>query len=86
MFEEVNKNSEVKFTQNYGDIMSLNEFVECCEDNSFIDYDGFANEIILGDKIIYNERFYPSDVLDYKSRLLGLQKELGDLKVVWYNR
>lgn len=26
----------------YGDIISLKEWLECCEDGGFIDYDGFG--------------------------------------------
>jgi hypothetical protein len=81
-----NKDSQEKFDQDFGDVMSLNEFIECCEHNSFIDYDGHASEILLNGNIIYDKGFCPSDALKNKKKLLSLQTELGALEVVWYNK
>lgn len=86
MFEEINVESQEKFGRNYGDKMSLNDFIECCEDRSFIDYDGHAGEIILNGNVVYKKSFYPSDVLENKNYLLKIQEAVGELQVVWYNR
>jgi hypothetical protein len=75
-----------------GDAIAIEEFVECCEDGSFIDYDGFADELLLNGVVVWrattetNEWLYPSDVLYAKSKLLKLAKENKGLEIVWYNR
>ncbi|MDF2533873.1 MAG: hypothetical protein K0R18_30 [Bacillales bacterium] len=86
MFEKINVDSQEKFDKRYGDKMSLSDFLESCEDGSFIDYDGFASEIILNGNVIHKAHFYPSDALENKNKLLALQNELGELEIVWYNR
>jgi hypothetical protein len=86
MFNTIDKDSQLKFEQSWGDVMPLNEFIECCRERSFIDYDGFAGELLLDGNIIFKSWFYPSDVLEHKQQLLDLQTELGALHVVWYNK
>lgn len=83
---EINVHSEKTYNKNYGDVMTLNEFIECCKDGMFIDDDGFAREIILNGKVIYDEYFYPSGVLQYRGILLQFQERLGELKIAWYNK
>lgn len=89
MFTYFDLESEEIFNDDYCDIISLKEFIECCEDRFFIDDDGFAGEILLNGKIIFKQSgrwFYPSDVLEYKEQLLEWQNKLGELHVVWYNK
>ncbi len=85
-FFDVNKDSLVKFDEDFGDKFTLDEFIECCESGGFIDYDGYASEIILNGFVIYDDSFYPSDALENKHELIELQKELGQLEIIWYNR
>lgn len=85
-FTKMDKTSTKKFGKNYGDKMTLNEFISSCACGGFIDYDGFAREIIWNGNVIYDNYFYPSDVLENKQKFLALQEELGELEIVWYNK
>jgi hypothetical protein len=82
----VDASSAEKFEQDYGYIMSLDEFIGHCEHGMFIDYDGFAGEILLNGNIICKQFIYPSKALRNKAELLQKQVELGKLDVVWYNK
>jgi len=44
---------------NYGNLMTVEEFKECCEGGGFIDYDGFGNPVKDGKAS--NQRIYPSE-------------------------
>lgn len=70
----------------YGDVMDLDDFIECCHDGSFIDYDGYASEIIIGDFIVYDDALYPSDYLGLEEQFKELQRKEGRIEIVWYNR
>jgi hypothetical protein len=59
------------------DVMSLEEFIRCCECGGFIDYDGFGRYVKDGKT--YNVEIYPSDVF-HKS----LRTDFDT--IVWYNR
>lgn len=83
---EINYESTEIFDQDYGDIMPVVEFIECCETGVFNNYDGYAKEIILSGRIIAKEYLYPSDVEGWKGMLLQLKEELGDVQICWYNR
>jgi hypothetical protein len=61
----------------YGDVMSLEEFVECCNCGGFIDYDGSGNYVKDGK--ISDISIYPSDVTKYKIR------EDFDT-IIWFNK
>jgi hypothetical protein len=61
----------------YGDKMTFEHFVECCEDGGFIDYDGFGY-YATNDKET-NIQVYPSDIMSGKYR-----KDFS--YVIWYNR
>jgi len=61
----------------YGDVMALEDFVECCEDGGFIDYDGhgyYATEDKMTDILIN-----PSDITEGDYR-----KEFP--QIVWFNK
>jgi len=70
-----------KFTlsnfDNYGDYMTINEFIESCNYGAFIDYDGYGLLCIGNQKT--NINIYPSDI-----------KHNPDLSrfdgVMWYNK
>ena len=59
------------------DIMSIENFIECCNDGGFIDYDGFG-EYMKDDKLS-DICIYPSDVSHNMVR-----KDFDT--IVWYNR
>lgn len=61
----------------YGDVMSLKEFIDCCNSGRFIDYDGSGN-YARGNEMS-DITIYPSDVKAGKIR-----KDFD--KVVWFNR
>lgn len=61
----------------YGDVMSLDEFISCCESGGFIDYDGYGHYIKDGKETdIY---IYPSDIIH------GVFRD-DFTQIVWYNR
>jgi hypothetical protein len=62
---------------NYGDHMTLEEFVECCESGGFIDYDG------RGD---YATETEISDVGVRPSQITSGKIDTRWTHVVWYNR
>jgi hypothetical protein len=68
-----------KFSEipDYGDLMKISEFIECCESGGFIDYDGYGKYSRMGR--ISDITIYPSDI------------EAGEFRkdfdhVVWFNR
>jgi hypothetical protein len=61
----------------YGDVMPLDEFIDCVKSGGFIDYDGYGHYII--DDKETDITIYPSDVKHNAVR--------DDFKkIVWYNR
>lgn len=83
---KLNYKSEEVFTKDYGDIIPLVEFIDLCESGSFIDYDGFAGELLYEGKVIYKGMMLPSVILENKKYLLRQNKKKGKIDVVWYNR
>ncbi len=61
----------------YGDIMSLEDFIETVNDGGFIDYDGFGKYVKDGKKSDID--IYPSDVKRNKVR-----KDFDT--IIWFNR
>lgn len=82
----LNLESQEVFEKNDGDKMSLSSFISTCQAGGFIDYDGYAGEILLNDRIVSEESLYPSKALAQKEHLLSLEELHGPLQVVWYNR
>lgn len=74
------------------DLFLITEFIEDCKCGAFIDYDGFADELVLDGKVVFSfhdafqEYLYPSDLLDNEETFLELAKENEGLQLVWYNR
>ena len=60
-----------------GDLMTLDEFVECCLDGGFIDYDGSGN---------YATATHESDIDIYPSDVTSGNYRKDFTHVVWYNR
>jgi hypothetical protein len=62
----------------YGDVMSMEDFIDCCKCGGFIDYDGFGHPA-LKDKMNSDIWLTPSKALegDYDKRYTH---------VVWFNR
>ena len=61
----------------YGDLMTMEDFVETCKSRCFINYDGFGK--YATSTKVSNHTIRPSDVIT--GRLLH-----GFTHVVWYNR
>jgi len=61
----------------YGDVMSLQEFIECVKSGSFIDYDGSGNYVKDGK--ISNIEIYPSDI-----KYNAIRREFDT--IIWFNR
>lgn len=61
----------------YGEHLTLNEFVESCESGALINYDGFGN---------YATEDLCSDILVYPSDITANRYRRDFSNVVWYNR
>lgn len=61
----------------FGDVMTLNDFIECVKEGGFIDYDGYG--LYIKDNQQTNIEIYPSDI-KYNS----IRKEFD--KIIWFNR
>ena len=61
----------------YGDVMSLEEFIDCCKSGGFIDYDGHGSYVKDGQRT--DITVYPSDVEHG-----AIRKEFD--KIIWFNR
>ena len=68
---------EMEEIPDYGDVMSLKDFIECVKNGSFIDYDGFGH--YAKDNMMSNVAIIPSDV-EHKA----IRKDFDTL--VWFNR
>jgi len=70
---------EWKEIPDYGDLMTMEDWLDCVESGGFIDYDGSGR--YSDGKRMANKPVYPSDV--EAGRLL---KETEFTHVVWFNR
>ena len=61
----------------YGDVMPLKEFIECCKSGGFIDYDGSGSYVKDGKES--NISIYPSDV-----KFNSIRTDFDT--IIWYNR
>jgi len=61
----------------YGHVMTVEEFYECCDDGGFIDYDGTGNYAVKD--MMSNVEITPSKILK-----IGINKRFTH--VVWFNR
>jgi hypothetical protein len=61
----------------YGDVMTLKDFIACVNDGGFIDYDGYGN--YARDNMMSNITILPSDV-----KHNAIRKDFDT--VVWFNR
>ena len=69
------ENLFTKEIPSYGDVMELSEWIECCEDGGFIDYDGYgyaSDGVKMSDK-----SYHPSD----RDKI-----PTGTTHIVWFNR
>ena len=88
----IDVDSEIVFEDDDDDIMLLSDFIEYCKQGAFIDYDGYADELLIDGKVVFSFReafgecLYPSDVLHNNGTFIELAEEFSGLSVVWYNR
>lgn len=68
---------EMEEIPDYGDVMSLEDFIVCCKEGNFIDYDGYGQ--YAKDNMMSNVTIFPSDVVHNMIR-----KDFDT--VVWFNR
>jgi len=68
---------KMKKLSEFGDLMTLQDFKECCECGGFIDYDGYG--YYSDGKMQSDIAIYPSDIMSGKYR-----KDFSH--VVWFNR
>lgn len=62
---------------NYGDVMTLDEFIDCCNSGGFIDYDGSGNYVT--EDHMTNISIFASDVEND-----SIRKDF--YKIVWFNK
>lgn len=76
---ELRMTKEPKLTSipKFGDLMSLDDFIESVKSGGFIDYDGYGNYVKDGK--MTDIEIYPSDVKNG-----NIRKEFD--KIVWFNR
>lgn len=86
IYVDINKESNLKFDDSFGDIIPVKDFIRDCESGCLIDYDGYSDEIIWNGNIIGECILSPSDVEGFKGMLLELEEELSGVSVVWYNK
>jgi len=63
----------------YGDLMTMEEFKECCDCGGFIDYDGFGNYASI--KKMSNVGIVPSDF-----RRKTIHNNTKFTHIVWFNK
>lgn len=68
---------EFKDLPDYGDVMSLKDFIDCVNSGGFIDYDGSGNYV--RDNKISDIDIYPSDV-----KHNSVRKDFDT--IIWFNR
>ncbi|MFA5366331.1 MAG: hypothetical protein WC333_00210 [Dehalococcoidia bacterium] len=68
---------ELSELPDFGDVMSLDHFIECVNDGGFIDYDGYGHYVKDGKET--NIEIYPSDV-----KYASIRLEFDT--IIWYNR
>jgi hypothetical protein len=68
---------ELSDLPDYGDVMSLEHFIDCVKSGGFINYDGWGNYVIDGKKT--NIDIYPSDVKND-----AIRKDFNT--IIWFNR
>jgi hypothetical protein len=68
---------EFEDVPNYGDMMTLNEFIKNCKSGGFIDSDGYGNYI--RDDKMSDINIYPSDIRENKYRT-------DFTHIVWFNK
>jgi hypothetical protein len=61
----------------YGDLISLDDFIACCESGGFIDYDGYG---------YYATSTIQSDIVVHPSDILKRKINENFTHVMWYNR
>ena len=66
-----------KIDNEFGDRMSMEVFISCCEGGGFIDYDGFGR-YVRGDEESDIE-IYPSDIIKGRFR-----KDFNE--IIWFNK
>ena len=77
-FYKHDRGLKFKDIPDYGDLMTMEEFVDCVKMGGFIDYDGYGKYAL--EDMVSNKVITPSEV-KYQRNLLH-----GFTHVVWYNR
>lgn len=73
------------------DVFLIEDFIEQCKGGSFIDYDGYADELVIDGKVVFSfydelgRNLFPSDLLQNESRFLEMVAQYPGLGLVWYN-
>lgn len=84
---ELNVESEEAYTYDFGDLYPLDAFVEDCQNSVFVDYDGYADELVLDGKVVWSKALAPTDIDFYGEKLKELnRKQDGKLQIAWYNK
>lgn len=58
------------------DVLTVKEFIECCDDQGFTDYDGFGHSV--------KDKMCDPSIIIYPSQLYLIPKDATH--IVWYNK
>lgn len=78
------KEAEQEPVPDYGDLMTVESFVENVGYGMFIDYDGHGD--FATESHIWNVVVYPSDVTQNPKQFLARCAEHGVTHICWYNK
>lgn len=63
----------------YGDVMPLDEFIDCCKHGTFINYDGYGYYVKDGKQT--DIKIHPTDITEGK---MAIRKEFDT--IIWFNK
>lgn len=89
--EEILQNCEYDDIPDYGDVMTYDEFMECVDSYSIMDYDG-SGELVLFDKVVKRTSTWIHDKTIYFSNKFFVPFNVlhsifgDDMKIIWFNK
>jgi len=88
-------NNKLTPLPDYGSLYTLEEFIELCEDGSFIDYDGYgcyAFKDKMSDKCIHpsdvtgNYSWFDFNTGEFNSKKIPVNIDKNFTHILWFNR
>lgn len=82
----INTESTEKLKDRYGKRYTLENFIKAYEDGDFMDEEGEVGEIIWNRNVIWKGMASAHKLVYSKEEFFALQEEIGEIKIVWYNK